>query len=416
MKAIPYHGISRSLLRLWCALTVVMLVFSAVSTRGAAYDLPDQDAFVIGRGMAFVATADNPAALYYNPAGITQLKGNNIRGGIYGLYFAPTYKNSSGSEYDNDQPWHAIPQLYYTYTPEEMPLAFGLGLYSPFGLSSEWPQGTGFRSIGTEGKLTYLTVNPAVAWKVLPCLSVAGGITLNYSEIDLRQGLSPVPNSDEFKLRADAVDVGFNLGLLWRITEQFQFGATYRSCTKMGYKGHTHTETSGMTFDSPASGDLPFPQKIIVGLSYRPTPKWNIEFDIDWTDWDAVNTVMIRQSTVVIPTDVPLVLNWESSRYYEFGVTRYLDNDWHVSFGYIYNENSVPDRNYNPVVADLDRHFLSVGAGCRLKQFDFDVSYQFGFAETRTVSGSAVSAAGQSADGQYGFNSHAIAVSVGYHF
>ena len=55
------------------------------SAGAAAFDLPDQDAFVIGRGMAFVATADNPSAIYYNPAGITQLSGSNVRGGMVGL-------------------------------------------------------------------------------------------------------------------------------------------------------------------------------------------------------------------------------------------------------------------------------------------------------------------------------------------
>jgi long-chain fatty acid transport protein len=97
-------------------------------------------------------------------------------------------------------------------------------------------------------------------------------------------------------------------------------------------------------------------------------------------------------------------------------VTRYLNKGWLVSAGYIFNENSVPSNYYSPLVADMDRHFFSVGAGYRGKRFDFDIAYQFGYGPTRTVSGSAPSAAGQTADGQYGFLSNAIAVSVGLHF
>jgi hypothetical protein len=59
---------------------------------------------------------------------------------------------------------------------------------------------------------------------------------------------------------------------------------------------------------------------------------------------------------------------------------------------------------------------LSVGTGFRGKRFDFDVAYQFGYGPTRTVTGSAPSAAGQTADGNYEFFSHAIAVSVEAHF
>ncbi len=50
------------------------------------FGLPDQDAFATARGEAFVATADNPSAIYYNPAGITQLTGDNFRGGLNSVY------------------------------------------------------------------------------------------------------------------------------------------------------------------------------------------------------------------------------------------------------------------------------------------------------------------------------------------
>jgi long-chain fatty acid transport protein len=85
-----------------------------------------------------------------------------------------------------------------------------------------------------------------------------------------------------------------------------------------------------------------------------------------------------------------------------------------VSAGYIFNENSVPDANYSPLVADLDRHFFSVGVGHKGKEFDFDVAYQFGYGPTRTVSGATGLAA--PANGDYTFISHAIAVSAGWHF
>ena len=100
----------------------------------------------------------------------------------------------------------------------------------------------------------------------------------------------------------------------------------------------------------------------------------------------------------------------------QLGVTRYFDNGWHVSAGYIFNQNSVPSAHYNPLVADEDRHFFSVGVGRKGKQFDFDVAYQFGYGPDRTVSGSAPSAGGQTADGTYSFISHAVSVSVGWHF
>lgn len=106
---------------------------------------------------------------------------------------------------------------------------------------------------------------------------------------------------------------------------------------------------------------------------------------------------------------------------YEFGVTRYLEDSWHLSAGYVYNESSVPDTYYTPLAADVDRHFFSVGVGHKGKRLDFDVAYQVGYGPDHTVSGSTPSSTparfvGQRADGTYDFLSLAVLVTVGLHF
>ena len=83
----------------------------------------------------------------------------------------------------------AIPQVFCTYTPTNMPVSFGLGVYSPYGGSMSWPQNTGFRSVALNGSLTYLTINPVVAYKVLPSLSLGAGLMVNYANMGLEQGL-----------------------------------------------------------------------------------------------------------------------------------------------------------------------------------------------------------------------------------
>ena len=391
------------------AVAISPVLFAATSADAAAYDLPDQDAFVIGRGMAFAATADNPSAIYYNPAGITQLPGNNLRAGIYGIYLDPSYRNpTTGQTFDNQFKYHAIPQFYYTYTPRDWSVSFGLGVYSPFGLGVIWPQNTGFRTVATEGKLFAETINPVIAIKLFPGLSIGGGVMVNYAKIKLQQGI--FAPGDLFGFEGDDWDVGYNLGALWQPTEKISFGGTFHSGFTMNYQGQTEVIFPPGTTPvyTSANSEWPFPVKAIVGVSYRPTPKWNLEFDADYTDWSMLGTVTVRPSGSP-PIAVPL--NWESSWYFEFGATRYFDNGWHVSAGYIFNENSVPDANYSPLVSDLDRHFFSVGLGRKGKNLDFDVAYQFGYGPTRTVSGS-----GGPQDGDYSFISHAIAVSVGWHF
>ncbi len=404
------------------ASAAALLWGSTATGRATGFRLPDQDAFATARGEAFVATADNPSAIYYNPAGIVQAPGLNLRGGVYLLDLQTSYENVAHNSFDNEKQWHAIPQLFLTYTPEKVPIAVGLGVYSPYGLSSGWPQDTGFRTVATEGSLTYGTIHPTVAWRIVPPLSVAAGLTVNYAQIDLRQGLTPIPNNDEYRFHGDGWDVGFNLGVLWQPHPKVSLGASYRSATTMDFEGYSNLRVDTAVppvFPFPfeqrvdAHAEFPFPPNVVVGLSFRPTPAWNLEFDVDWTDWNRVNSVRIQQTG--LPSQ-SRVLDWESSHYYELGATPYVGSGWWVSAGYIYNENSVPDAHYSPLVGDLNRNFLSVGVGFKGSHFHCDAAYQYGWAPTRTVEGSAPSAWGQSADGRYDFRSHALLLTAGWQF
>jgi len=404
------------------------LVGSSTSVFATGFRLPDQDAFATGRGEAFVATADNPSAIYYNPAGISQLEGQNVRGGIYGIYLDPSYTpNGSSSTYHNQDKMAGVPQLFYTYTPKDSRLSLGFGLYSPYGLAIRWPQKTGFRTVGEQASLTYITFNPALAYKFNDHVSIGGGITVNYAREDLRQGLFyPNSNTDGFRFEGEGWDIGFNLGTLIKLNDQFSIGASFRSATDAQLKGHVldrnnvaiPTVVPAFRERSPASANLPTPWNGIFGISYHPTPHWNFEFDADYTDWNSLQTVIIHRDnpSAVLPQNVPVTFNWQPTWYYEFGGTRYFDNGWHVSAGYIFNENAMPDAHYTPLVADEDRHFFSVGVGHKGKSLSFDVAYQFGYGPDRKVSGSGVSPAGQTADGTYGFISHAVIGSVGLNF
>jgi len=415
-----------------CAAAILSAI--GVSAFASGFDLPDQDAFAVGRGLAVTATADNPSAIFYNPAGLTQLPGNNLSAGIYGISLEPQYKNpNTGAAYGNQDPLGGIPQLFYSYGNAKQGFSLGLGVYVPSGLSVSWPDNTGFRTLGTQGSVEQIAINPVVAYKLCDSLSIGGGLSANYANVDLRQGiLWPGQPFDQFRFQGDGWSLGGNLGILWQPIKQLSFGAAWQSGTKTDLKGYTTAyNTVATPLANPpyyypafstktgATADFQFPMKAEAGVSYRPTPKWNVEFDADYIDWDSLGTVNIQQSSAfppLFPQNIPLTLDWQSSWYYELGATRYFDSGWHVSAGYIFNQNSVSSAHYNPLVADEDRHFFSVGIGRKGKQLDFDIAYQFGYGPDRTVTGSAPSATGQTANGTYSFISHAVAVSVGWHF
>ncbi len=412
--------------------SLMVLLAGVPSTLFAnGFRLVSQDAFAAARGEAFVATADNPSAIHYNPAGLTQLDGQQVRVGAYALHFEPTFTppgdaTNAGTTYHIENKDALAPQLYYTYACPDSPIHLGVGIYAPHGASVTWPQDTGFRAVALMGDLTYLRVNPVIACEILPGLSLAAGVMIDYADITLEQGLSRRENSgDFFRFEGDDLGAGYNLGLLWKINNKFTFGATFRSALTLGFEGHTNIEGRNINVtDMPASVEYDFPYTAVLGLSYRPSEKWNLEVDADFSNWSSIDTMTIRQEDkppFPVQQDIPITLDFKDSWILKLGATRYFDDGWYASAGYLFNQNSVPDDYYSPVAADLDRHVLTLGIGRKWSKYSVDLAYQFCYGPDRTVSGSQPSSTparftGQTADGTYGFISHGLLVSVGMKF
>ncbi len=405
-----------------CALLVPLCMALAPSAGWAlGIRIADQNPEATARGNAFTATADNPSAIYYNPAGITQLDGTRVLIGAYAISLKAKVSLDEGdnkSFSSTNTEFQTAPQGYLTWKDEKSPVALGIGVYAPFGFALDYPDDTPIRTLAHKGSIQYLTVNPVFALKVSRDFSIGVGATVNYGKADLEQGV--LAKGDQFHFEGDGVAYGFNAGLLWTPHRMHRFGINYRSETTMNFDGHSRLQYDGFDVPTPfgpfpvpgvdqredASAEFIFPQNIVLGYAFTPTEDWNFEFNIDWTDWDRLNTVTLKQKS----PDVLLPFNWRSSFFYEFGVTKKFAYGLRASAGYIYSENSVPNESFNPIVPDSDRHIFSVGVGQRLTSFSWDLAYQYAHGPGRRID------QGTPADGTYRFDSHAVTLSVGYHF
>lgn len=346
------------------------------------FRLPNQDPEAIARGDAFAATADNPSAIYYNPAGITQMEGLNIRAGIYAISPSTKFTSPSGVTAKTDSSFQAVPQIYAVDSFTNVPLSFGLGIYAPYGLSLDWGNNTPFSTVAESGSLLYACFNPVIAWRVCHTLSIAAGPTINYSQAEFKRAIGLLPG-DQFKFNGDATGFGFNAGILWQPHPMWSFGVNYRSATTLDYEGTINTSP---TPPFPPSGhttaSINFPQFVVGGVSFRPTTNWNFEFDLDWTEWSDVKQIAFQYPMLGNPA---VTLNYRSSFIYDFGITRQLGKGYFASVGYIYAQNSSPDANFTPLIPDANLHLGSIGFGHHGKRWDWAAAYHFGYNGGRTV-------------------------------
>lgn len=374
--------------------------------------LPDQDAFATARGNAFAATADDPAAIYYNPAGITQLQGNNLSLGAYGIEFGSHFSGPTTSRNSQTQ-LGMVPQTFSTISLAKYHLAVGWGVYSPYGLSMAWPYNSPWVAAGlpNSGRIDYVRLNPVIAWQPIQSLSIAAGPMLDYADAELKSsyllGPPAAVGPSQFRFRGRDTAAGYNLGILWHPLEQHSFGLTYRSATDMNFKGHAETLQLGSAFGAV---NYHFPQTLTGGYSFRPNSKWNFELDGDWSDWTTLHSLNLLSANKVY-NSISLPFNWRPSWILELGATRYLGEGWKISAGYMYVENTVPAAGFNPVIPDSDRHIFSLGVGKKYKRVSWNVAYQLLWGPSRNVNSPI-----PPVSGSYDFLGNALSINLGYHF
>ncbi|MEO8350248.1 MAG: outer membrane protein transport protein, partial [Chthoniobacteraceae bacterium] len=160
----------------------LLLATLPVTVFGLGFRLTDINTEATARGGAFAATADNASAIYYNPAGITQLDGTQALFGAYTITYESSFNSHLPGGSNEDTKWspQSVPSSFITINPKDSPIALGLGVYSPFGLGLEYNDDAPFRTLAKKGKLQFITISPVAAWKFGDTLSIAAGPTINF--------------------------------------------------------------------------------------------------------------------------------------------------------------------------------------------------------------------------------------------
>jgi long-chain fatty acid transport protein len=378
------------------------LVFSAWAVTAApvfanGFYIPVQAPEATGRGNAWLATADTASAVYYNAAGLTQLESTEWVLGAYSVRLGIEMESDlNGQTYKNDASWALLPQVY-AGVPISDRLVAGFGINTPFGLATDWGSNTIFRQLAIETELTYATGWAVLGYKLSDTLSIGGGLGVHHADLMMKQGIV-FGQSDSFKFNGNSEALSWTLSALWKPLEQHSFGAVFRSKTDFLLKGDA--ENSYVPGDVNASMDLITPATAAVGYAYKPCAEWTLEANLEWVNWEELNTLTLSQDG---GADISVPFNWKSNFIYSLGATRFFENGWNASAGYNYIENSQPDGSFNPGVSDADRHWINVGVGRQYESFKWNFAYQYAFSD-RDVSGSP----GTLADGTFKSRFHGL--------
>ena len=127
--------------KITCA-AAALLLLGAGNALAGGFSIYEAGARATAMGGAFTATADDGSAIFYNPAGIAFIPGT-----VLDLNLMPVMPSTDFTGYPPGEDAPAgetvsqsfpIPGLYFTHNPGRH-LAFGVGVYAPFGVWWSYP-------------------------------------------------------------------------------------------------------------------------------------------------------------------------------------------------------------------------------------------------------------------------------------
>lgn len=410
---------------------VVTLLMASSEGRAAGFRLPDQDAAALGMAGAFAGQADDAAAVWYNPAGMTGLDGTRMSGGVIGIYPTLTHENDTVNPGTTDvaqRKIHLPVHLYVTHRLNDR-IAFGVGINNPFGLSTDWdPDASSTRYVATFSKIVTTEINPNVAYKLKDDLSVAFGIAYVQLRATLEKTINlggPSPAFDRnFRLSGEGDGWGFNAAAMYRIAQNVSAGLSYRSRIKIDVDGTA--DLTGGPGAASASGktSITLPDLVQLGVSYKASDKLTVNADLDYTLWSTFDRI-------VVTSDNPLFNATDEKQWHDVWCLRIggqyqLSDQWKLRAGYVYDKTPVGEAYFDTRTPDADRQGITIGTGYAAGNMTIDLAYMYLRFNKRTINDSAADNAETPVDnpftptnslnGAYKSQAQIAGITVGYKF
>jgi long-chain fatty acid transport protein len=204
----------------WCGRVVVLVVITAQWALGSAFAVNELGARAEGMGGAFTSIADDPSAIFFNPAGIAFLAGTNLQmdstviAGQFRFFPSNTPPGavvpSNGFSGTTHLPFIPVGGLYATHRLSKR-WAVGFGIYVPFGLAANFtnfndsdPEYTKYvgRYAGTRAMLQQYWFQPTVAYRISQSTAISIGIAYVHTHLLLEESfLNPYDKPDDFGRR-----------------------------------------------------------------------------------------------------------------------------------------------------------------------------------------------------------------------
>ena len=397
------------------SLFIGLALFLATSSTAFASGFAIIEQSVSGLGTAFSsgAAAADPSTVFFNPAGMTFLEGQQMTVGVH--FISPSAEFDSdtttnvlgmelgGGDGGNGADNAVVPNLFYTNKINDR-LSLGLGITAPFGLVTDYNKEWVGRYHARKSDVMTININPSIAYKLTDKISVGAGVSAEYMDVTLSSmvdgglvafvgsgGMAPigiVSNTDydvHVKNEADDWGYGFNLGAIYEFTPDTRIGFAYRSEITHKLKGRVYTDVPdtltalGDYFkNQDIHGKIKLPATASINGYTKITDRFALMADVTWTDWSCFDelTIHFEGEGIADNPSTTTTEKWDDTWRYSLGATFQATNTLLLRTGVAYDETPITDEYRTPRVPGEDRYWVSIGAGYQFSDsITMDLAY-----------------------------------------
>ena len=352
-------------------------------------EIDEQSARATGTAGAQTAVADDPSAIFYNPAGLVDQPGfNALAGGslVYTSTKALSTDPTTGNVTTEATHTALLLNLFLSQRLGKH-VALGVGMFTQWGEHFGWPTLWPGRFIGQFVDITTATFDLSVSVRLLPYLSVGGGLDVVPGAVDLYRAANFGAAEGSLHVGMNGIGVGGNVGfLLDLVPKKLRLGVMYRSRVDLDLDGHAAISapvelaaaTSGRLL---AKTTLVLPHTLAIGTSMTPTKILTLSADLRITMWRDLQMLTLTITDPAAPPGTPaqsqaLALMLHNSWALRFGgELRLLGGHLHVRLGLGYDATPLPVVALGPLLPDEQRMEISAGLGWHESWIALDIGY-----------------------------------------
>jgi long-chain fatty acid transport protein len=357
-------------------LVCLALAGPALAAQAAGFATTDKSAAAMGVAGSATARAEDPGVAAYNPAAALMQPGLHFAAGT--LLAAPSLSASgAGVEASTDGGVSTPPHVFARWSGE----AWGAGLSAtvPFGSQVAWPADWARRFDVVEARLSVLRLAAHAGWHD-ERWALAGGAFVDVGTLELGRALDFVEVEGSAAIETHAVGVGVQLGAYGRVLDTLDVGLAYTSRSRLALSGWadftTPPELRGRAQDSEVTAELVLPDRLALGLLWRPAEGWDVSLDLELYLWSTVDELVL-DFAVASMSDSVQPRAWSATLAPRAGVT-WAALEWlRLRGGLLVDPSPVPASTLGPTSPDSLRVGLALGAGVALgAHVSLDVGYQ----------------------------------------